>query len=49
MPTLATLDEKSRDLLRRLDKEIERYAHEPGTMRRGEIAAVGTALDVLLC
>lgn len=49
MPMTSTLDAKSRDLLERIEKEIKRYtASEPGTMRKGEIAQVSSALDVVL-
>lgn len=48
MPTLKMLDDKSRILLERVVKEIGRYGAEARTMRRGEIAAVAAALDVVL-
>jgi hypothetical protein len=49
MPMTSTLDTKSRELLERIAKEIGRYsASQAGTMRKGQIAQVSSALDVML-
>jgi len=48
MPAIVTLDAKSKALIERIDKELARYPNAPATLRRGEIAAVDSALTALL-